>query len=110
PNDYRECLFYQLLKEKSAPGDGAVEKLDKLIECTAPLLDSIISGPFKHFTLHNRDHAKKLLHLFEYVIDKNTLGALSALEHLVVGYAAYLHDLGMCIASPQERNKILESQ
>jgi hypothetical protein len=110
PNDFRECLLYRQLRDKCKPGDGAVEKLDLLVEHTAPLLDSIISGPFKHFTLHNRDHAKKVLHLCEHVIDDATLKALSALECLVIACAAYLHDLGMCIASPEERTTTLETQ
>jgi signal transduction histidine kinase len=108
--DFRECLIYRQLKKKSSPGDGAIEKLDILVEQATPLLDSIISGPFKHFTLHNRDHAKKLLHLCEYVIDASTRESLSALEILVIAYSAYLHDLGMSITSPEERARILESQ
>jgi molecular chaperone HtpG len=110
PNDFRKCLIYQQLREKSLPGDGSVDKFELLVEYTAPLLDSIISGPFKYFTLHNRDHAKKLLHLCEYIVDEATLRALSSLECLVIAYAAYLHDLGMPIASPEDRDKILESQ
>jgi molecular chaperone HtpG len=110
PNNYRDCLLYRTLVQKSEPGDGAVEKLDVLVESTTPLLDSIIAGPFKHFTLHNRDHAKKLVHLCEYVIDATTLGSLSIIECLMIAFAAYLHDLGMCLTSPQERKKILDSK
>jgi molecular chaperone HtpG len=110
PSDFRECTIYRVLKSKSAPGDGAVEKLDLLVELAVPLLDSIISGPFKHFTLHNRDHAKKLLHLCEHVIDPPTLKSLSVLEILVIAFSAYLHDLGMSVTSLEERTRILESQ
>ena len=110
PDNYRECALYRFLVDKNKPGDGAVEKLDIVVEHAAPLLDTIAAGPFRHFTLHNHDHAKKLMHLSEHVIDRRTLESLSALECLMIGYAAYLHDLGMCITSPQERKKILDSK
>src|SRR6266568_2105138 len=109
PSDYRACLFYQQLKKKSTPGDAAAEKFDVLVEHAAPLLDSIISGPFKHFTLHNRDHAKKLLHLCQYIVDESTIQSLSVLNFLVIAYAAYLHDAGMAVTM-EERHHILESQ
>jgi hypothetical protein len=110
PNDYRDCMLYKVLLQKSTGAHGAVDKFEALVETSAPLLDAIIAGPFRNFTLHNRDHAKKLLHLSEYVIDEATIQTLSVLECMVIAYSAYLHDLGMCVTSPEERKAIIESK
>ncbi|HEV2488594.1 MAG TPA: ATP-binding protein [Candidatus Acidoferrales bacterium] len=96
------------MREKSSAADGAAEKAAILIEAASPLIDLTIAGPFKHFTLHNRDHSKKLLHLSEYLITGETMRQLSILDHLVVVYAAYLHDLGMSLTE-KERARIVES-
>ena len=71
-------------------------------------MDLVIAGPFREYTLHNRDHCKKLLHLAGEVISEATLQTLSALEHLVFLYAAYLHDMGMSLTAT-ERGRILAS-
>lgn len=108
PTDVRETAIFRMLRAKDASRDLATAKAIQLVEAATPLLDFIISGPFKTFTLHNRDHAKKLLHLAEYAIPSDTLEALSIAELLLLIYAAYLHDLGMSVTSI-ERERIITS-
>ena len=64
--------------------------------------------PFRNYTLHNRDHSKKLIHLTGYLISESTLKQLSVVEHLVIVYSAFLHDLGMSLTET-ERDRILQS-
>jgi molecular chaperone HtpG len=63
PQSIWECAIVSALREKSTPEGGAVEKVAAFVQTATPLVDLIISGPFKEYTLHNRDHAKKILHL-----------------------------------------------
>ena len=73
------------------------------------MVDLVAAGPFRTFTLHNRDHATKLLHLTEHVVPPETLEALSVLECTLIVYAAFLHDMGMAITNT-ERDAILKSK
>jgi signal transduction histidine kinase len=66
-------------------------------------------GPFKNYTLHNRDHIKKILHLAEYVIGPESLQLISPAECLVLIYAAYMHDMGMALPEA-ERKGVLSSE
>ncbi|MFC1994856.1 hypothetical protein ACFLVK_00400 [Chloroflexota bacterium] len=79
PEDVRQCGIYRHLLATSTDIDGCAERTNQFIETVAPLLDLVLSGPFKDYTLHNRDHAKKLLHLAEYVVSSETLSQLSPL-------------------------------
>jgi molecular chaperone HtpG len=96
------------LRAKSTPEYGAAEKAALFIEIAAPLADLTIAGPFKNYTLHNREHSKKLLHLAEFLMSDETLGNLSVLDLLVIVYSAYLHDLGMSLTET-ERARIIAS-
>lgn len=109
PQSIWECAIVSVLREKSTPEGGAVEKVAAFVQTATPLVDLIISGPFKEYTLHNRDHAKKILHLAGHLIPATTLENLSPLEHLIVIYSAYLHDMGMCLTET-ERNRLLSSE
>lgn len=108
PADVWQCKLLSSLREKSRPDDGTAEKAAVFIETAAPLNDLTIAGPFKHYTLHNRDHSKKLLHLSEYLMSEHTLEQLSVLDHLVIVYSAYLHDMGMSLTE-LERDRVLTS-
>jgi len=70
------------------------------------MLDFVAVGPFRNFTLHNRDHAKKLLHLIDYLVPPEILDQLSVLECLFIVYSVFLHDMGMALTST-ERERIL---
>jgi hypothetical protein len=67
PEDFRKLRLYELVQTKSDTSDGAAERAESFIRAATPLVDLIIAGPMREFTLHNRDHSKKLLHLAEYV-------------------------------------------
>jgi len=94
--------------ERSTPNDGLAERINQFINAATPLLDLVISGPFKEYTLHNRNHSKKLLHLADYLIPSQTLSNLSILDLSMIIYSCYLHDMGMCLTSI-ERKRILDS-
>jgi molecular chaperone HtpG len=106
PEDLCNCKLYKHLLEKSTPKDGCAERVHVFVNTVTPLLDLIIAGPFKDYTLHNHNHAKKLLHLAEYIIPPDTLDSLSPLECQAFIYSAFLHDLGMSLSS-EERERIL---
>lgn len=108
PVDSRETTIFTLLFERSEASDGLAERVRTLIDVTTPLLDLTQSGPFRHYTLHNRDHARKVLHLSGYVIPKSTLDRLSVLELAFIVYVAFLHDIGLSI-SDDERLSLLSS-
>jgi molecular chaperone HtpG len=108
PENIKECLVYKELLEKSKPDDGLIDKVSHFIQVASPLLDLIVAGPFKEYTLHNRDHAKKVLHIIGVIIGDN-IKKLSVLELAILVYSSYLHDLGMCLTST-ERKRIIESQ
>lgn len=109
PNNILDTRIFKALVSKSNPMNGLAEKATTFVEAATPLLDLIISGPFREFTLHNRDHAKKLIHLAEQFISNQTLQSLSGLEYLVLIYSSFLHDMGMSLTST-ERERILELQ
>jgi molecular chaperone HtpG len=68
PAAVEECAVMKALRKTAGQGDGAFDKALVLVQNATPLLDLIIAGPFKEYTLHNRDHAKKILHLAEHLI------------------------------------------
>lgn len=108
PETVSQCRLLQSLAKKSIPADGAMEKAALFIEAATPLVDMIISSPFREYTLHNRDHCKKILHLAGAILPDSTVDALSPLEHLIFVYSAYLHDMGMSLTA-KERERILAS-
>jgi molecular chaperone HtpG len=109
PKDIRECQLYKALQAKSTVEDGLAAKVEQFIVTATPFLELIIAGPFKEYTLHNPDHAKKLVHIADHLIDKSTLDQLSAVECSVIIYSAFLHDMGMCLTST-ERERIIKSE
>jgi hypothetical protein len=109
PHNVWDCPVVADLKGKSTPENGAMEKVAAFVQTATPLVDLVISGPFKEYTLHNRDHAKKILHLVSCLVPSETLRNLSALEHLIIIYAAFLHDMGMALTET-ERNRIVSSE
>jgi signal transduction histidine kinase len=92
------------LREKSTAKDGLAERAEALVGIASPLLDLVVAGPFREYTLHNPAHSKKLIHLCEYLMPERTLDALSALELLLVIDSCYLHDLGMVLTSDERLN------
>jgi molecular chaperone HtpG len=108
PSDLKKCRLYEVLLKKSTPEDGAAERLEVFLQSAIPIVDLTIAGPFKEYTLHNRDHSKKLVHLVGQMIPPHTMDNLSALECLLVIYSAFLHDMGLSITSI-ERERILAS-
>src|SRR3954468_16884003 len=81
----------------SNPNDGLLNLANTFIKTANPIADSIISGPFTKYTLHNRDHIKKVFHIAGYIISEQTLLNLSPGECQIFLYAAYLHDMGMAV-------------
>src|SRR5690348_12074689 len=81
PESVSQCRMVAVLNQKSVPADGAADKVARFIEVASPLVDMIVSGPFREYTLHNRDHCKKLLHLAGAIIPDETMQSLSPLEH-----------------------------
>lgn len=108
PEDFNQCKICQHLNQTSTASDGCAERTQAFVSVATPLLDLVIGGPFKEYTLHNRDHAKKLVHLADYIIAPDTLSHLSPLECQAIVYSAFLHDLGMSLTS-KERTRILQS-
>lgn len=109
PEDYKETTLYKLLLSKDKPDDDLIGKVTCFINAARPLQELIIAGPFKDYTLHNPNHSKKLIHLAEFIIPKETLNKLSALELAVLILAFYLHDLGM-VLTQTERDRIIKSE
>lgn len=108
PGDINECTIVKILEEKSTSQDGLASKVQDFIAIATPMVDFVSSGPFRHYTLHNRDHAKKILHLTEHIVTPETIAKLSALECTLIIYSAFLHDMGMAITQ-SERETILKS-
>jgi len=79
-----------------------------MIQVASLLLDLVQAGPFRHYTLHNRDHATKVLHLAGLLIPSHTLEHLSPLELAVIAYSSFLHDIGLSVTE-EERTKLLGS-
>lgn len=109
PSNIADTAIIKKLKSKKDDKDGLYHKCSSFIEIANPILDSISGGPFKFYTLHNRDHAKKLIHLAEHIIAQDTLESLSDFECLLLVYASYIHDMGMA-ATKDEIDLIIESQ
>jgi len=107
PGDINECGALSLLRAKSTELDGVATQVQQFIAVATPMLDLIAAGPFRNYTLHNRDHAKKLLHLADYLIPKETFAQLSLLDCLFLVYSAFLHDMGMAVTEA-ERSNILK--
>jgi molecular chaperone HtpG len=108
PEDFRKLKLYELLCANSSPSDGAAERTEVFVQAATPLVDLIIAGPFREFTLHNHDHCKKILHLAEYLIPSSTLDSLTVLDCQVLIFAAYLHDMGMVLTA-SERDQMIAS-
>lgn len=108
PADINECGVLKILRAKSSPADGVAARVEQFMSVAAPMLDLIAVGPFRNFTLHNRDHAKKLLHLIDHLVPPSTMEKFSVLECLFLVYAVFLHDMGMSLTS-SERERILAS-
>ncbi|MFN0056019.1 MAG: ATP-binding protein [Planctomycetales bacterium] len=106
PSSVSECVLYRRLIARSEASDGLAERVAVFVEAVRPLLDLVLAGPFKEYTLHNPAHATKLVHLAEYIIDPATLDELTPLELSVVIFASHLHDLGMCLTQ-KERAQLL---
>jgi|GEM_PF-1545641 len=109
PEDIKNTFLFQNLAAKSLPDDGLIERVNTFVSTVSPLLDLILASPFRDYTLHNSKHSKKLIHLSEYIISRNTLEHLSALEIAIIIISCYLHDLGMCLTST-EREQIISTQ
>lgn len=108
PEILRECELYKLLQQKSTNSKVLVEKVDKIVEVTSPMLNMINSGPFRNYTLHNPDHAKKIIHLASNIIDETCKQNISILDIAVIIISAFIHDVGMSITS-QERTELIKS-
>jgi len=109
PDSVFECTIVKELLSKAPPGDELYPKTKALIGYVSPLLDAIVEGPFSRFTLHNRDHSKKLVHLAGTIIPEQTRSNLTILDYVLLIYACFLHDLGLSL-SYEKRNEILASQ
>lgn len=109
PADVKATDLYRALLNRNTPEDGLAERLAAFIAAATPLLDLILAGPFRTYTLHNPNHAKKLVHLAGYIISSQTLTLLTPLELTVIIMSCFLHDLGMCLTA-EERTVILSSQ
>jgi molecular chaperone HtpG len=110
PNHTKDTEVYKFLRAKSQPEDGLAERTEAFISAATPLLELIIAGPFKEYTLHNPAHAKKLVHLAGQIIPAATLDKLSALELTVIIMSSYLHDLGMCLTSTERQRIIISTE
>lgn len=110
PDNYIEkSVLISRLKEISIHDDGLYDKTLEFIKQATPLLDLVIAGPFKEYTLHNSLHSKKIMHIADNIIDSNTINTLSALELSIIIMSCYLHDLGMCLTET-EKGRILQSK
>src|ERR1041385_7426688 len=110
PENVWDCPILAALRDKSrTESAGTIDKANVFLETATPLIEIIISGPFRQYTLHNPGHSKKILHLASQLLPTDTLARLSPLEHLIILYSAYLHDMGMCLTDV-ERQRILSSE
>lgn len=109
PNDINDCKILCSLRKKSSEKDGIAAKVQQFISVASPMLDIVVAGPFRNYTLHNRDHAKKLIHLIGYLISEEVLNNLTTLDCLFIVYSSFLHDMGMALTST-ERERTLKDQ
>jgi len=105
PADVKDSRLFRRLEEING-SSGLGERVSTFVSAATPMLDLVIAGPFRTYTLHNPAHAKKLVHLAEYIIDETTIDQLTALELSVFIMACYLHDLGMSLTET-ERAQLL---
>ncbi|MCP5489331.1 MAG: ATP-binding protein [Verrucomicrobia bacterium] len=101
PETIGATTLFQQLRSRQPSNDDAASRTQAFITAVAPQLDLILSGPFREYTLHNRVHSLRLIHLVPYLIPDDTLKALSSLELQLFIYAAYFHDLGMSLTSTE---------
>jgi molecular chaperone HtpG len=99
-------LFEKIIQ--SPPKDGLLNLATYFIKAANPIADSIIGGPFNQYTLHNRDHIKKIFHIAGHIVSGITLQLLSPVECLIFLYSAYLHDLGMAITNEEFKGYIVD--
>jgi hypothetical protein len=83
-----------------------MERLTGLLNTITPLLDLIISGPFRDYTLHNPGHSRKLVHLAEHMLEPLTIERMTALDLTVFIMACHLHDLGMSITTEERARSV----
>lgn len=108
PASTQDTAIYKKISKITNDIDGLLGKASRFVEIATPMVDSIASGPFRIYTLHNRDHAKKLLHIAEYITSRDTIASLTPFECLLFLYSAYLHDMGM-VVTDTELCKFVES-
>lgn len=117
PVDYKETLLYQTLAERDTnrknqkkKSYGLLEKVDFLIDKVTPLLNIVGKDGFHDYTLHTPEHSRKLLHIAEYIIPKETLDNLSDLELAVMIMSFYLHDIGMVVDEARRKKLYVDSE
>jgi len=108
PESILDCTLMIALQRKSSSGTGIYDKAANFIKTASPLVDLTIGGPFRNYTLHNRDHSKKLIHLAGCLLSPPIVESMSELDSLAFIYAAFIHDMGMSLTSI-ERDRIIES-
>lgn len=105
PDNINDCELYLKFVER-CKSSSLREKVDKVIEEVTPLLSIVNSGPFNRYTLHNPNHAKKIVHLAGNIIHKDSLEKISPLDMALIIISAFMHDVGMVITN-HERNEII---
>ncbi len=108
PASITDTALLKKISSNPKDHDGLQSKALQFIDIANPIVDSILSGPFQHYTLHNRDHSKKLIHLTEHILDKETLDCLSEFECLLILYSSYVHDMGMAVTQ-DDLDKIIKT-
>jgi molecular chaperone HtpG len=108
PDSLTDCAVYRALERKDTPSHGLVDRVITFVRTAEPLLEAIIGGPFAHYTLHNPQHARRLVHLAEYIVSPQTLEKCSALDCALLIQSCYFHDLGLSL-SENERKVIVAS-
>jgi hypothetical protein len=98
PASFQETTAFRKLALVS-DSDGLQAKASRFLDAAIPVLDSIATGPFRYYTLHNRDHAKKVLHLAEHILHPTTVDQLTSFEWLLLIYSACLHDMGLAVSA-----------
>ena len=98
PSSIKDTLVFGRIRIASDDDDGLLSKANRFVETADPILDSIIGGPFKRYTLHNRDHARKLAHIADHVVSRDTIESLTPFECLLFIYSAYIHDMGLAVS------------
>jgi hypothetical protein len=82
PSAEAQHPFYLRLAEGGDAATECLSKVNAFVRVAEPFADLIIAGPFQNYTMHNRFHARKLLHLMEYVVPSDVVRSLNALECL----------------------------